>query len=134
MPMFGATMGNERFIWRNRHRSLVDFSLPVRMRTGAVKLEVLHYTIRYGPVLSRDQSSAEQLGEITKLLLQSGANPNATDAAGDTPLHKAVRFGQDDVVRLLLGAGATISPLNHSARPPYTSRCAERITRVDWSC
>ncbi len=52
--------------------------------------------------------SAIQMGdaEMVKLLLSKGANPNAKTKAGDTPL-KAARNGDlDDIVALLVKAGA----------------------------
>lgn len=44
-----------------------------------------------------------------ELLLRAGADPNGTDARGETPLGAAVTApwrGSDEIVRLLLGAGA----------------------------
>ena len=47
---------------------------------------------------------------IVKLLIEKGADVNAVDQYGNTPLHSAVEvvktYGQEDIVRLLLAAGA----------------------------
>ncbi len=40
------------------------------------------------------------------LLLEDGAAPDLPDAQGTRPLHEAARFGHEDVVALLLDAGA----------------------------
>ena len=45
-------------------------------------------------------------GEIVSLLLQHGADINATYNCGDTALHDAIRNNQYDVVKILVDAGA----------------------------
>ncbi len=50
--------------------------------------------------------------DLVRVLLESGANVNATDANGETPLHMVVeKDGSLDVARLLLDAGAAIELL-----------------------
>jgi len=44
--------------------------------------------------------------EVMRLLLASGADPNARSLLGVTPLHLAAAFGQPQIVEVLLGAGA----------------------------
>ena len=44
--------------------------------------------------------------EIVKILLERGANPNAEDDAGRTPLHDAAFKGHVEIVKLLLERGA----------------------------
>lgn len=48
---------------------------------------------------------------LTKLLLEHGAGAvvNIEDENGWTPLHSAANYGQPDVVKLLLGAGADVN-------------------------
>ena len=44
--------------------------------------------------------------ELARLLLSAGADVNARDKSGETPLHRAAEEGRTDVVRLLPEAGA----------------------------
>ncbi len=64
---------------------------------------------------------------IVKLLIANGANVNAPDSYGDTPLHKAATFADPKIVRLLLRAGANPNaraargetPLHYAAREKF---------------
>ena len=51
---------------------------------------------------------AVEHGEVTKVLLDHGANLNAEDQSGETALEKAVFGGDKEVVSLLLARGADI--------------------------
>ncbi|OJZ83991.1 hypothetical protein ASPFODRAFT_167786, partial [Aspergillus luchuensis CBS 106.47] len=44
--------------------------------------------------------------ELVQLLLDQGANPNASDADGQSPLYCAILSGNPRVFKLLLDAGA----------------------------
>jgi ankyrin repeat protein len=57
--------------------------------------EALHAVL----ALSRD-------GEVTRLLIERGADVNAVQTAGYRPLHQAAAAGREDLVRMLLDAGA----------------------------
>jgi ankyrin repeat protein len=52
------------------------------------------------------------------LLIQAGANPNAPDKLGMTPLHKAVRSRCAHAVRALLDHGADPARKNKSGSTP----------------
>lgn len=43
----------------------------------------------------------------------------AQDIAGSTPLHEAVRYGQTDIAKLLLGAGARVDALDAVGKSPF---------------
>ncbi|MCF3648866.1 ankyrin repeat domain-containing protein [Synoicihabitans lomoniglobus] len=53
---------------------------------------------------------------VTRILLDAGANPNAHDAGGRTPLIQAVREENEVLVRMLLRAGAKINLKDQSRR------------------
>ena len=45
---------------------------------------------------------------VRSLLSTPGADVNATDDRGSTPLLEAARFGHDDIARLLIASGANV--------------------------
>ena len=53
------------------------------------------------------------------LLLEAGANPNARDEGGDTPLHAAARGGTAEVVMALLQAGADPAARDNNRELPF---------------
>lgn len=60
--------------------------------------------------------------KIVQLLLDHGASPNRADPLGDTPLMRAARSGQAEIVRLLIAAGADLNALD----PRYGSTALHR--------
>ena len=65
--------------------------------------------------LSRD-------ADVTRLLIERGADVNSIQAAGYRPLHQAAVAGRDDLVRILLDAGAD-----------KTARCDRGKTPADYA-
>jgi len=69
-----------------------------------------------------------EFGErITRLILDRGADVNAVDRSGDSPLHAAISYSRARIVTLLLERGA--NPNRHHpryGRPPLVSLC-ERV-------
>lgn len=55
--------------------------------------------------------------EVIRQLLEAGANPNAMNSHGHTPLLMALWSYQEDMVRLLLSAGAHKLPENATLHP-----------------
>ena len=49
---------------------------------------------------------------VAEFLLQNGANPDSTNDAGDTPLHKAAYTGRSELVNLLLKYKASVQIVN----------------------
>ena len=56
--------------------------------------------------------------EAVKLLLDSGANPNAVNAKGDTALHIAARDGRLEPLRVLVAGGADATVRNAAGQTP----------------
>ena len=46
---------------------------------------------------------------VRSLLSSPGADVNATDERGNTPLLEAARYGHEDICRVLIGAGADVN-------------------------
>ena len=73
---------------------------------------------------------------LLQLLLDNGAEVNATDDEGETPLHEAALTGIPQNVRLLLAAGANPQCRNNSGYTPLdvarlfgqSSTCIELLT------
>jgi ankyrin repeat protein len=81
--------------------------------TDAVKCLLEHgahaHQYSHNPQHSQPLHAAIALGgseETIQLLLDAGADPNAVQAAGFTPLHQAAAAGKAAIVRLLLRHGA----------------------------
>lgn len=59
------------------------------------------------------------------MLLQQGADVNAIDDQGRTPLHLAAEYGSREAVRLLLSHGATITSDNNGSTPLHKAGSVE---------
>ncbi|MEM6797436.1 MAG: ankyrin repeat domain-containing protein [Acidobacteriota bacterium] len=70
---------------------------------GSVAQNPTLSTPLHGAACCADAGAAQA---ITQLLLGAGADPNAEQAGGFTPLHQAAVKGHGPVLKLLLGAGA----------------------------
>ena len=55
---------------------------------------------------------------ITKLLIDAGADVNITDPSGTSALHYAVRFGYTEQVELLIASGADKNLLDNNDKSP----------------
>jgi ankyrin repeat protein len=56
--------------------------------------------------------------DMTELLLTRGADVDAKDRDGDTPLHDAAFRGHEKIVGLLLAHGADVGAKNNAGRTP----------------
>ena len=68
--------------------------------------------------------------EVSKLLIHAGADVNAKDYFGETPLHHVSKLGFLDVVKLLLEAGADVNVVNKVGKTPLDIAQAEGHKRV----
>ena len=53
---------------------------------------------------------------VKSLLSSPGANVNATDPRGSTPLLEAARYGHEDVCRALIAAGANVKAKDNDGK------------------
>jgi truncated hemoglobin YjbI len=79
---------------------------------------LVHERIRFGRSLLQESAAAGNLS-VTELLLSLGADPNARDNSGHTPLYSAgneCTAGGGDVVRALVRAGADVNASDGAKR------------------
>jgi len=90
-----------------------DVNVPGKHRNATP----LHYAAD-GSVISPDWDPKQQVKTI-QLLLKSGANINAQDKNGATPLHRAVRTRCSAAVKMLLESGANAMIKNKPGSTPF---------------
>lgn len=83
--------------------------LSAKNRRGA---EPLHYAS------DANRDAPDEQAETIRRLCAAGADPNALDASGVTPLHRAVRTRGASAVEALLAAGAAVRAQNASGSTP----------------
>lgn len=59
------------------------------------------------------------IAESIQSLIESGANCNATDSDGWTPLHYAAERDDEECIAVLLAAGADVSIKDNEGRTPF---------------
>jgi hypothetical protein len=67
--------------------------------------------------------------DVARLLLEHGADVNARDDLGDTPLHEAAH-GHVDVVRLLLEHGADVNARDKNGQTPLHEAASWGVVRL----
>ncbi|KQO00473.1 MULTISPECIES: ankyrin repeat domain-containing protein [Stenotrophomonas] len=75
------------------------------------------------PLLAATRDSWHGRPEAVMTLLANGADPRATDADGNTPLHHAARSSDPGVAALLRDAAAAIDALNQEGHSPLAVAC-----------
>ena len=75
------------------------------------------------PLLAATRDSWHGRPEAVMTLLANGADPRATDAEGNTPLHHAARSSDPGVAALLRDAAAEIDALNNDGHSPLAVAC-----------
>lgn len=75
------------------------------------------------PLLAATRDSWHGRPEAVMTLLANGADPRATDADGNTPLHHAARSSDPGVAALLRDAGAEMDALNADGVSPLGTAC-----------
>lgn len=66
--------------------------------------------------------------EGARLLIDSGADVNARDDVGQTPLHVSVARGYDAITGMLLDAGAEVDAKTNAGKTPLTNAVNMRYT------
>jgi truncated hemoglobin YjbI len=95
-------------------RVLVDSGAKVNADDGAKQCNALHMCARRGSA------------EIAEALLDCGANVDARDSLGDTPLRRAVNCDRVQVAALLIARGADLHSIgNKRLTPLQAARTAE---------
>ncbi|OBT59831.1 hypothetical protein VE03_10529 [Pseudogymnoascus sp. 23342-1-I1] len=97
--------------------------LTTQGRYNAMLGELLEYitcvevtdTAGYTPLM---WSATQGNEDFTRLLLDKGANVNATSRDNDTPLSAAVQKGYQAIVKMLLEYGANVEVVNHNGHRP----------------
>lgn len=79
------------------------------------------------PTALRVERTCRLLLEVTELLITAGADINAPDEQGNTPLHNFISSDLDDCVKLLIRHGADVNAVNGHGDPPLReSVCANQ--------
>jgi ankyrin repeat protein len=77
----------------------------------------LHFQLGAYASLTTSPSAADRIKGI-ELLLKHGADINAKDANGNTPLHLAAEWGDPEIVSALLARGADARAVNLAGQTP----------------
>ena len=91
---------------------------------------------RYGRDVSEQRARAAQLHrrqvDLTRLLLAHGAKVNARNQSGSSALLQAVRLGNENLISLLLGAGAepNVHDVNGQATPLHLAAGRGQLSAV----
>lgn len=124
---------------RNGHLSTLQLLLSKKGRTDVEYMHTGYYPLEAavleethaedavrllldnGAFLRKDSFTALHCAHdenVTKQLIEAGANVNATHYIWGTPLHAAAERGHSSIVRLLLQNGANVHAANHDGQTP----------------
>jgi uncharacterized protein len=92
---FAAVDGKTAFLSEQ-----LDKGLDVNLETPVLHTTLLIYAAAHGHL------------DTVKMLVDRGADVNATDVTGWTPLHAAAYGGNPEIIRFLLSHGAKLTPDN----------------------
>ncbi|TYZ58873.1 hypothetical protein PybrP1_000509 [[Pythium] brassicae (nom. inval.)] len=109
---------HSRFGKVERVRFLLDHKkLEVDASEQSTRWTALHYACRHGQVY------------VVQLLVGRGADPDAVDESGNTPLHLAAGWGNLRCCVLMLEAGARVTAKNLAQQTPLS--VAQALSRKD---
>ena len=72
----------------------------------------------------------DKSGQVLRIVLNAGANPNQSDAYGNTTLHMAVGFKHHAPLHLLLDHGADPNIRNHAGLSPLDLARTMKLDRI----
>ncbi|TKX28635.1 hypothetical protein CQA38_07080 [Campylobacter sp. MIT 12-5580] len=117
-----------------------DIDLSIALQTALLSkrdTSIINELIQFGAKINEGYESALfyalESYENTQFLIQKGADVNASNAFGKTPLFYAVEFNQENIVKLLLEKGANVNAryINNNEKlaisgntPYYITLCA----------
>ena len=108
LPVLAAVLPDLRLL-----RALIERGADVNLMLAGMN-----------PLLAATRDSWHGRPEAVMTLLANGADPRATDADGNTPLHHAARSSDPGVAALLRDAGAEMDALNIEAVSPLGTACS----------
>jgi len=117
-PLIFAVTGADREASIVAAKKLLDAGAdvnPVFENDGRGTLP-LRYALEY--VYSQWDAKHENRAALIKMLLDAGADPNGL-SYGETPLHGAAQFGDAEITKMLLGAGADKTAKNDDGKTPF---------------
>jgi len=102
---------------------------PLGLAAYFGKVEAVKYLIKAGAEINSPSKNSLKVTplqsavagghkEITRLLLEAGANPNVREGNGNTPLHTAAYNGDIEIVRSLIFGGADLEAINVDRETP----------------
>jgi len=116
-----------------RNALIVAVTLPdLRLLRGLIAKGVDVNRAQSGltPLIAATRDSYQGRPDAVMTLLSNGADPRATDADGNTPLHHAARCAEPIVAALLLDASADINAANREGLTALGVACANASWRI----
>ena len=108
-------------------RVLLNYKADVHARCGG--WTPMHY-VSQGHQGSVIPNVFQSLGDVARLLLEHGADIDAENGHGETPLHVTMEFNNVEVVRVLLEHGANVDAENSQGRTPLHEAAGHNGTEV----
>jgi ankyrin repeat protein len=93
---------------------------PLNRAARKGNVDVAHFLIELGAeVASRNCASRSGLLEVSRALLDHGANANARKQNHWIPIHLSARNGHLEIAKLLLERGTDVHAVNGEGQAPY---------------
>ncbi|MES2702194.1 MAG: ankyrin repeat domain-containing protein [Bacteroidota bacterium] len=93
----------------------------------AKRVEQMKAYEAYGGLKDQRAEYYSSTGELSKALLDAGANPNRNNKAGETILMKAAQNGKNEMVKNLIAAKADVNALSKTGQSALVYACDSPI-------